>query len=197
MIDKVFGEDVVILDDALPIELFNQLSNEIFKSEFPWYFTSSSAYPKDDLNNVYEYSFSHVAYEKGEKKSFIYEYCYAGLLSALSKLNIQNKNLIRIRLGMHTAIENQIINDPHVDFENPHVGALLYLNDCNADTYFFKQKYNGALQRFDEESFDKEVVEQVAPKKNRLVLFNGLTYHSSSKQTDVSRRIVVNYNFEI
>lgn len=197
MIDKVFGDSIAVLDDALPIELFNVLSNEIFDSKFPWYYCLSSAYPKDNSNNVYEYSFSHIAYENGEKKSFIHEYCYAGLLSALSKLNIQNKNLIRIRLGMHTAIENQIINDPHVDFEKPHVGALLYLNDCNADTYFFKQRYNGVLQRFDEEGFNKEVMEQVAPKKNRLVLFNGNIYHSSSKQSDVSRRVVINYNFEI
>jgi hypothetical protein len=198
MIDKVFDEDIIIIDDALPEELFKQIKNEISKSEFPWYYTSSSAYPLDDQQqNVYEYSFSHVVYENSDKKSAVFEYCYSGLLAALSKINLRIKNLIRIRLGMHTANENHIINDPHVDFENPHVGALLYLNDCNADTYFFKQIYNGSLQKYEDSDFEKDVVESVAPKENRLVLFNGLRYHSSSKQTDVSRRIVINYNFEI
>ena len=41
----------------------------------------------------------------------------------------------------------------------------------------------------------KETITTFTPEENKLVLFDGLLYHSSSSPTTTDRRIVVNFNY--
>jgi len=204
MIKEALGKDVVVVEDALPKELFKHLKNQIIDYRFPWHHVYNSAFVEQSeyinngkANNIYDYSFAHIAYENFTVTSQIYDLSYAALLCALSKVNLEISRLFRIRLGMHTPSKELMINDPHVDNDHPHIAGLLYLNECDADTYFFNQRWNGKRQQYEEEDFDRELIAQIKPKENRFVFFDGTMYHSSSRQTNTSQRIVINYNFEI
>ncbi len=68
---------------------------------------------------------------------------------------------------------------PHIDFPVPHTVLLYYVNDADGDTVFFNKK--------------KEVVEEVQPKKGRLLAFDGTVYHGGGIPR-TGPRCVVNYN---
>ena len=80
---------------------------------------------------------------------------------------------------------------PHTDKEIPwnvnsdHVTALYYVNDADGDTYFFNKKYGEELR-------DMHVIDQMSPKKGRIVIFNSNQYHCSSSPVDSDKRIVIN-----
>jgi ectoine hydroxylase-related dioxygenase (phytanoyl-CoA dioxygenase family) len=62
-----------------------------------------------------------------------------------------------------------------------HTTALLYLNDTDGDTYFYKE--NGDIDF------------QVSPKANKVIIFDGDMVHSSSTPTQTQYRIALNFNF--
>jgi hypothetical protein len=96
-----------------------------------------------------------------------------------------------------------IVNEHHVDVGVPHMVALMYLNDSDGDTIIYKEKMNPnhyktpfTLEEYDMYLRDKLTEDRrVTPKANRVVLFDGATYHSSSTPTTVDRRITMNINF--
>jgi hypothetical protein len=75
------------------------------------------------------------------------------------------------------------INNPHTDEKVEHQTILYYLNNSDGNTYFYKK--------------DKKTIEkQVTPEQNKAVLFNGLTYHASSKPIKNIYRMVLNINLK-
>jgi hypothetical protein len=68
---------------------------------------------------------------------------------------------------------------PHIDFPFPHTVLLYYLNDADGCTVFFNKQ--------------REVVEEIAPRKGRLLVFDGTVYHGGGIPHR-GPRCVVNYN---
>lgn len=68
---------------------------------------------------------------------------------------------------------------PHIDFPVPHTVLLYYVNDADGNTVFFNNK--------------KEVVQEVEPRKGRLLVFDGTVYHGGGIPR-TGPRCVVNYN---
>ena len=71
-------------------------------------------------------------------------------------------------------------NTPHIDFSDPHTVLLYYVNDSDGVTSFYDKNFN--------------IVDTVQPKKGRMVVFDGLTYHSSTPPKINSHRCVINFN---
>ncbi len=67
----------------------------------------------------------------------------------------------------------------HIDFPFAHTVLLYYVNDADGATVFFNQQ--------------KKVVEEVTPKKGRLLVFDGTVYHGGGIPRK-GPRCVVNYN---
>lgn len=106
------------------------------------------------------------------------------LLSVLKKeYGYELHELFRVRFGLHLpTINPPLHNNPHIDSSSPHDVVLYYLDDTDGDTFFFDQ--------------DMNIVDRVSPKKGRAVIFNGLTYHSSSIPTN-GTRVTINLNYAI
>jgi hypothetical protein len=173
-------KDYTIIDNALPRLTFNKLCDIFFARDFPWYFLEHSAFDKELSSNNYSYSFYNLILNNRNGNTWepAYTLCSSALDVILSDY-YDNINLIRIRAGMHTSHSENVIDDPHVDLKTPHTVALLYLNDTDAPTRLYT---NGETIK-------------IKSKANRCVIFNGNIMHSSTKQTDPSRRITINYNF--
>lgn len=89
---------------------------------------------------------------------------------------------------------------PHVDRTDPHHTALFYINDCDGSTVIYNEKCTG-----DEFSTPEKILEtlknkkmtikkEIKSEKNKLVIFDGLQYHSSRPSTS-EYRYVINVNF--
>jgi hypothetical protein len=182
---------MIVIDDALPEEEFKVLENIVFDDgKFPWYYVDSSAFsdPRDDCNG----SWFHNVYRDGYYSS-VYDVFMRAINSyILPKVDSNYKTVDRIRIGKHTHLKENYVNGAHVDLVVPHKVAILYMNDSDGPTFLYKNRYKDT-QFIPKETL--EIMEKIDPKRNRLLIFDGLNFHASSYPKDTRRRIVVNINF--
>ena len=160
---------------------YQQYVENIFSMNFSWYFTPRVS---DDVNADPNTGFSHLIFEDTTTYSNHYEALLPVFFEALDKYKrgLKPEKLIRIRAGMFVQNQTKLPHLPHVDFKYDHTTMLYYVNDSDGPT----KLYNA----------DKtKVVKEIHPKRGRVVLFDGLTYHASSSPKDHPCRIVINYNF--
>jgi len=189
-----------VQDNILTPLVFKKLKSTLLDSPIPYYFSESTAYEFDKPKEGFDFGWSHLVYQEGESKSSLSSYLENILLQLLDNSKQDINSLIRIRVGLVTPTHQPVIHQPHVDFDSPHKTGLLYLNKSNGNTLIYKEKYNPGSglnsYRYLQDKVKKVHVEhEVEPEENRFVWFDGLTYHSSTTQTDMTKRIVVTYNY--
>jgi hypothetical protein len=192
------------LYNAVCSGLFEKTKNQIFGDSFPWYYVAATAYTKDleHHETLHNGSFYHLAMNNGIKNSEIANTLEDCLLVAADKVSITVKKIHRIRIGMNVISDSNHINPPHVDMDFPHKVGLLYLNDSDGNTILYNEKYD-INSNYDSSYYyidylKKKVTakKQFVPVENKMIFFDGLTYHSSSTPAETKRRITVNYVFE-
>jgi hypothetical protein len=187
----------IIIENAVPELLFERFQHQLMSFDTEWHYLQSSAYRT--VNDTP--SFTHTALFDGVKTSDLLYLYESVLLCGLSRANIQPRSLIRLRCGMFMKDAVSNIHVPHIDYDYPHMSAVYYLNETDGDTIFYKEKFvNMGMNALDyfEMQLNKQVTEdfRVTPKPNTMVIFDGLTYHSSSSPTK-DRRLVANFNFTV
>mgnify|MGYP006292180057 CR=1 FL=1 len=162
-------------------------------TSFPWYYSKNTAYddlrPGEQEYNLWDFSFSNTLYIDGAPTSFVGEEGAKLLEKICNHSNLKLKEIIRIRAGLITRTPYHITHNAHVDYIFPHHTALFYITSCNGPTIMYNQKYPN----------DTILTEQakIMPEENKIVVFDGLQYHSSTSQTDTKQRIVINFNFKV
>ena len=73
-------------------------------------------------------------------------------------------------------------NTPHIDYPDPHIVLLYYVNDSSGPTTFYNRKF--------------KVKKEVMPKKGRILIFDGSIYHSSTPPTTNDYRCVINFDLK-
>jgi hypothetical protein len=185
-------------------EGFKHIQSIVLKPNFPWYY-GSTVYDEDKSNNLYSYSFCHLAYHDGKNTSELGELLQHGVRNAIEKSGQKINQLIRIRLGLITNYGKAVIHDPHVDNVYPHMTGLIYMNNADGNTIIYKEKVNASYDPKDTgERYLKEVLKdnltvdyRVTPEENKMMWFDGLSYHSSTSPITVPRRIVLNFNYTV
>ena len=128
--------DVKTIQDFLPKQSFDRLSQIIFAPTFPWYLTTSVASPylKSKENSKLFYM-SHLVYEK-EKYVKVNPNDQAIIDLLLEKLAPEEGNLqlIRMKINFYPNTTELHEHDYHRDFEYSHMGAILSLNTCDGYT---------------------------------------------------------------
>lgn len=81
----------------------------------------------------------------------------------------------------------------HVDHPYHHYSILFYLNDCDGDTFITKEKLNIAESQICDapDDLNLEGSVRIAPKRGRILLFDGLHYHNSCYPTVDPRLVLV------
>ena len=187
-----------VFDDVLPEGVFQELRDEVFDEKTPWYFLNDSAY-SDEYGEPGQSSFYNTIYLDGEVESPKKDFFEKIVNVLLMQTNTSIDTLYRIRLGLHVSSSSSVPNKAHIDDERPHTVGLLYLNDSDGDTLIYKEKYDpreglGAVDSF--KKLDSLTIsDRVTPRANRLVIFDGHTYHASSTPTYPSSRRALNFNF--
>jgi hypothetical protein len=188
-----------IYDDILPKALLTKVQDMILHEATPWTFNTTTY--KGATENLYGYSWGHIALDQTGPKTQAADTLHTAILIALEKAEVSVKEIYRIRLGLLTVSSERHINDPHIDIDSPHKTGLIYLNDADGATVFYENKYNLNSKLDGTKYFEKvvkpnlKIAQEVDPVANRMVLFDGLTYHSSSTPMTVPRRVVLNFNF--
>lgn len=167
--------------------------------EQPWTYLKSTAYNQyQPQNKPYDPSWAYTMYNYEEIRSPLMTHAQSVLLKALSMKNLSIQKLIRIRAGMTTRTPYPVVHAPHVDWDNFHMTALYYVNDADGETIFYQETRDENLEISSFEwSQDKKftVAKKVQPKADRMVIFDGRIYHSSTSPTNTDYRITINYNY--
>lgn len=191
--------NVIEMDNVIP-KLYEDMI-EAEAASLGWYFHPESARPNLEFKQSYG-GFYHMAYD-GQSPNPVGSAINAILVPLLficcDKAKIPFNNLIRVRLGMFP--QNPVAapyHNPHVDFYVPHKVALYYVNDSDGETVVFNETsdqidLDQSVRHANEKKFTE--LKRIAPKKGRVVLFDGNHYHSSMHPMQHQSRIVVTFNF--
>jgi hypothetical protein len=190
---------MIIKDNVLPSLLLKSIQQRVSSDNFPWYISETASGEKSEFHR---YSWSHSVYSNdGGCSSFMYDILYSCLLIGLDSIGVELNQLIRIRLGLLPQVTKNHINAPHVDYEIPHHNAIIYLTTCDGPTIIYDQEYdfNSGISSPDyvQTLGNLTIKHKCDSIENRICMFDGKYYHSSTMQTDTVRRIAVNYNFTV
>lgn len=176
----------IIIDNVLPYSLADEIELMLTDDNFPWYYVPDVTYSADKIGKFIP-GFQHRYYnpDEGVTSSFF------PLVSCIphivfNKLNydvtpkvIRCKSFLQLPLIRDNKYEH---NSRHIDLPFPHTVCLYYANDTDGDTFIYDNQ-------------NKTLIQQVTPRKNRVVIFDGMCYHASSLPT-IHKRIIINFDVE-
>ena len=173
-----------IINDFLEQEYFDELQQYVLSPYFPWYYQNNISM-KGSVSN---YGFNHKlinpddnGYNVGSFNRFVYEVSQEVGLS----------NVLRSRLDMTTNRGESMLQEPHVDFTYPHTTTIFYVNDSDGNTVIYNEMHG------DDEIDENELTikQEIEPKANRLIIFNGLHLHTGHTPGMHDQRVLINSNF--
>jgi len=156
-----------IFDNLLEKKQYDEINNVMFDKSFPWYCYDGKVNEDDNLIGI-----SHWFYEYNKVISNYYNTLYSIIL----KCNMKAVRRVKANLDLKSLNEKTML---HTDFTDDLVGlwtGIYYLNTNNGKTYF--------------ENGDK--VESVA---NRMIIFPAKMKHGTITQTNVNKRVIINFNW--
>jgi hypothetical protein len=191
---------LVQIEDVIPKLYQDQLEAET--DALGWFFHRESARPGLSFASNYG-GFFHMAFDAASQppmKSAVNALLVPLLFVACDKANLKFNGLVRIRLGMFPQSPVDVpYHNPHVDFYEPHMVGLYYVNDSDGDTVVFNETYHDVTLeqsvRYANEGRFTEMA-RIVPKKGRMVFFEGMHYHSSMHPRNHSHRVVITINFK-
>ena len=176
-----------VIDNAMPG--FADFQAQVMAPGFPWHYARATK-PGDEGVNPWLYGWVHLVFDNGQWFSHHHDLFMNAISQMFIALNEPVKGIHRIRVVLNTLTDQPYLNGAHVDLLIPHKTALLYVNDADGDTLLYQERWR--------EGYDGPYAEahRIAPAANRLVLFDGLTFHTGTTPVKTPRRVVMNINYE-
>lgn len=190
---------LVQIEDVIPKLYQDQLEAET--AALGWFFHKESARPGLNFSSSYG-GFFHMAFDAASPTpvaSPINALLIPLLFVSCDKAAVEFNNLVRIRLGMFPQTPIDVpYHNPHVDFYQPHIVGLYYVNDSDGDTVVFNETFDDLnveqSARYANEGKFTELA-RISPKKGTMVFFDGKHYHASMHPRQHPNRIVITFNF--
>lgn len=197
----MFKHETKELLAVIPAPLRNELWNMMLDVEFDWHHLADTTYINASTKGKPTPGFAHLLYNRDTShKSRYFEHFKPILDNTISRLDVEMTELIRMRLGflLNTRYvwpsEPYIFNAPHIDFEEDHMVALYYFNECDGNSFIFDDAEH--IDVTDNTSRWK-IHKQVEPNvEGKCVAFDGRRYHASTCPKMKEYRIVLTMNFK-
>ena len=179
-----------IIDDFLEAEDFARLYKHITSEEFPWYYQDNISLVLPDNTTMNKFGFNHLVFEEGQDIQEINTL----LLRLINEImhNIEQSKLLRCRLDMTINRNSTEPLEAHVDFTIPHITTIFYLMNSDGNTILYDRSYDGVELTNEDLTTEHEI----EPKANRLLIFDGLLWHTGHTPCYNNRRILINTNFK-
>jgi len=194
---------IQVFDNVISENDNNTIQSLISNNTFPWYINKEER-TLDSYKDVCltHSQFNHVLYNeeifgssKGEAYNLLHNKeqvqkkairsphfsTFFPIIQHFIKHYKVSGSLYRMKLNCQYQ-DNRFVdkyNPIHIDEHTPHLSLLYYINESDGDTIFFK---------------DRKEIQRVSPKKNRLVISEGIA-HCSSNPIKTELRYVLNTVF--
>ena len=162
---------------------------------FPWHYISDITDSDHESTFQGRYGFTHqyVTPEDGIVSKF--HNLFFGLIqNSCKKLKIKEIDVLNGRSFLQTPTNTpkDDVDSPHVDMIVPHFVMLYYVCDSDGDTLIYNEKTKFAACYPDSE-MKFTLKKKVSPKQGRVVLFDGIHWHTA-QQPNHNVRCIVNYD---
>ena len=168
---------------------------DVVEEPFPWYYISDVTDADHEATFQGRFGFTHqyVTPEDGIVCDF--HNLFLGLIqNSCKKLKIKEIDVLNGRsfLSTPTNIPKDDVDSPHVDLIVPHFVMLYYVCDSDGDTIIYNEKTKFAACYPDNE-MNFTIKRKVSPKQGRVVLFDGIHWHTA-EQPNHNVRCIINYD---
>lgn len=187
---------ITVLDDFLPEDEFEKLQTTMLGPDFPWYFMPTVSRPPGSYmppGSMETPGFHHTFYSSIDNNKAYTIKIISALLDKINAYENGQIDFVRIRASLKThkkGFTDQHYNLPHVDYHFPHKSVVYYVNESDGDTWMFNEEF----KQFPEPDIFT-VKQRITPKPNRLIIFDGLCYHTASNPINSDSRMIININY--
>jgi hypothetical protein len=209
-----------VIDDFFPEDMFKILQDRILGPTWTMCYIEAIDGPEwfkneDPLAKTSD-GFCLAMYDNNSSNKIITDE-YIGLkpmfMYMLHKLGYTEENLLRVKCNMTLSVPGLTSDNysiPHVDNTIPHKSVVFYVNDSDGDTRIFHQRQKPFNWKIGSDATEEQreryanqfirsgftVEHTVSPKANRLLIFDGLQYHTAGFPVNSRRRVVLNFNID-
>jgi hypothetical protein len=188
---------VKVFDNIISKKQQEEIKNFIYGKNFPWYFTADISY--DSNKHQARPGHFHNFVKEGKINS---EYVskIKQISDNVNKKIKKNLQMYKVRSFLQLPLNETLIyknskhkeDTPHIDLHLPHTVFLYYINDADGDTviYDYVSKNINDVPYYE----DLSIIKKVTPKQGRVIVFDGMTWHSSTQPTKGPRCII---NFDM
>ena len=187
---------ILVFDDIIDLKYQDKikkvlLSNWEYKGyEFPWYFTEDVTNPLNP--NTQKRSAFYHGYVINDDEAVgtidsVFHYLFTHLIeNVCNKIGKQNVNVIQGRsfLQLPISFKGEREDSPHIDTVSDHFVMLYYVCDSDGDTIIYNEQ---------EKSNSYTVQKRITPKQGRVVIFDGMYWHTA-EQPKKDVRCILNFN---
>ena len=159
---------------------------------FPWHFMEDATTELINTVAVSTPSFGHLVYYHKHEENPHFDFFKPMLDAIETKCNMKVNKLLRMRLGFLLNTKYPLpsmpykFNTPHKDYDQEHFTAVYYVNQTDGETVIFNETEPAAKYY---------PMHRCMPERNKLLLFNGMHYHSSTCPKVFTKRIALTINF--
>lgn len=201
--------DIIVVDNIINKELQESIKDLMLGTKFPWFFLHDMSYPKPALHNYnspkdykdYEISrpcSKHMFLENGKVVSPYYKNLLPIMNNSADHIKKDVTHIDQIRAFLQYPLSDKVydvnaIDPPHIDIQEPHTVFLYYVCTGDGNTVFYDYISDG---KGNDSPYikDLKVVKEVEPIQGRVVIFNGLRWHSPGFPKNGIRSIL---NFDV
>jgi len=191
-----------VIEKILPKREFYTAERYFLSQKFPWCYGRQATHATNVFDNPFLCGWFNLAYDTGMWKYDPNRYIEPLVYKLLKLAGEEVQELLRVRLIMNTIADKPYKTGTHVDFDTQHKVALFYLNYSDGDTILYNEKYDiSSDQTLTPEAYLDQVIKEptvmaeVEPEANKLLVFDGLHYHSGTIPIKKDRRVAININY--
>lgn len=195
----------IILDDLIEEELQNQIEDAMF--DCSWQFKMDNTYNYDasimvmgmkyrKFLNPFEYDISPSIVTNLQTNQKIFELFNPIIEKTCNHIDFNLEEISRCIAGIQGVQvirkKNKVCNI-HINQRKSHLVLLYYVNDADGETLLFDKTIDDIEDEdmmYLDERYEFNVVNKIMPKRGRILLFDGRTYHSASSPTTGMRCVI-------
>lgn len=188
-------KDLTIIDRAVPSNVQDMIENIALGDKINWFRQKRATYGEGEPqvfpvtpDSLDVQQFTHMILEDKQPMSQLFPM----ILPIITAIPYTIKQMVRIKMNLcvYAKTDNENAHGmPHVDLtkvSEPMISAIYYVNDSTGDTLIFDQRFG--------EKAPLTVKSRIAPKKGRLIVFDGSLLHAGNTPRTNAPRININFN---
>lgn len=184
----------VVIDNFLSSRYFSRILEVVESDRFNWNFKKDITGAAPSSPSLYSYGFDSFVIDEHIVEN--YELFQTLTSFYCDLLDVTQCNTIsKSRFDMVTYSPEKYQHTIHVDKYVPHVAAVFYITDSDAETVLYDQQCFSGDQYYNHIDFSKlKITKEVKPKQNRLLFFDGSILHTGKSPSEYKNRIIINTN---